>query len=677
MNKVELLAPAGNFDCLKVAIANGANAVYLGGKNFSARAFANNFDESQIIEAVNYAHLRNVKVYVTLNTLLNEKQIVNAMKMVDFYYQNKVDALLIQDLGLYYLIKNKYPDFELHCSTQMHIHNLKGVENAIKFGFKRVVVARESNLDFIKEACKLPIEIETFVHGAICVSYSGQCLMSSFSKNRSANKGMCAQCCRLKYDYYDENDNAVKLDTQYPLSPKDMYLLEDIKSLIEAGVSSFKIEGRMKSSAYVGYVTRLYRKAIDAYYDNLEYKPSSSEIKNLKVLFNRNFTNDYLFNKKDIFGQSTPNHLGIEIGETISYYKGKLKIRLSEDLSQFDGIRINDFGCIVNKLYKDNLLVSYASKGDYIEIECDHNINGIVYKTLDYKLESSINNFIDIKVPLDLIVDLYVDKNVRVNCYDFEYVSNIKPLKALTSPINYDSVYNQFSKMNDSVYYLKSLKLNNDNCFLPVSKLNEIRREFINAYNSFRLNSFTRKTINSSLDYVDVKEDSVSSLVQTNNQINGININYVINNSNSYVDDKKAVISDFSGLLLPYETKIGYYTLNVCNSYAYELLRKLGFTNIIVSSELNENEIIDLINEYDKRNNIQIRPFMLKGGSRALMYLKSNPFSKISINPKGYISDGINKYRIKQNYGIIELLEPKTEPIWPISDLIGLFYISD
>ena len=174
MNKVELLSPAGNFECLKAAINNGANAVYLGGKNFSARAFANNFSEEELIEAVKYAHLRNVKIYVTLNTLLTEKEFNNAIKMVDFYYENNVDALLIQDLGLYYYIKNKYPDFELHCSTQMHVHNIEGIKNAKKLGFKRVVIARESNFEFIKEATKQNIEIETFVHGAICVSYSGQ-----------------------------------------------------------------------------------------------------------------------------------------------------------------------------------------------------------------------------------------------------------------------------------------------------------------------------------------------------------------------------------------------------------------------------------------------------------------------------------------------------------------------
>ncbi len=314
MRKIELLSPAGNFECLKAAVNNGANAVYLGGKNFSARAFAGNFDRDELKEAVNYAHLRNVRVFVTLNTLLTEAEFENALKSAEYYYQSNVDALLIQDLGLYYELKKRYPDFELHCSTQMHVHNLEGVRTAKKLGFKRVVLARESNLELIREACKEDIEIETFVHGALCVSYSGQCLMSSATKNRSANKGMCAQCCRLRYELYDEEDHRIKTDTDYLLSPKDMYLLEDIPQLIDAGVASFKIEGRMKSPAYVGYVTGMYRKAIDSYLEGKPFHISEREKEELKVLFNRSFTNDLLYGKKGLFGQKTPNHQGIAIG---------------------------------------------------------------------------------------------------------------------------------------------------------------------------------------------------------------------------------------------------------------------------------------------------------------------------------------------------------------------------
>ena len=462
MKKVELLAPAGNFACLKAAIANGADAVYLGGKNFSARAFANNFDNEELCEAIKYAHLRGVRIFVTLNTLLNEKEFENALKMADFYYRSHVDALLIQDLGLYYVLKDIYPDFELHCSTQMHVHNLEGVRNARKLGFKRVVLARESDLELIRECCNQGIEVEVFVHGAICVSYSGQCLMSSYSKSRSANKGMCAQCCRLMYDLY-EDDRKVKTDTKYLLSPKDMCLIDDIPDLIDAGVSSFKIEGRMKSSAYVGYVTSLYRKAVDEYLEGRRFKISQNQLDKLKVLFNRNFTADLLHGKNELFGQKRPNHLGIEIGEVLYNRNDHTYIKLSRDLNQFDGIRINEFGCNVNMLYKDGLLVSGALKGETVSILTKEKLTGKVYKTQDYLLENEINNTAEKKVRLDVSLSIYPDRNVEVSLRSlndqYTYRSEIIAQKALKAPLNEETISKQFSKLNDTEYYLGSLKL--------------------------------------------------------------------------------------------------------------------------------------------------------------------------------------------------------------------------
>lgn len=663
MNKrVELLAPAGSFDCLKTAIANGANACYLGGKTFSARAFANNFSEEELIEAVKYAHLRNVKIYVTLNTLLNEKQIANAMKMVDFYYRNNVDALLIQDLGLYYLIKEKYPDFEIHCSTQMHVHNLQGVRNAKKLGFKRVVIARESTLDFIKQACKEDIEIETFVHGALCVSYSGQCLMSSVTKNRSANKGMCAQCCRLKYEILDEDNNKIKTHTDYLLSPKDMCLIDDIPKLLSLGVSSLKIEGRMKSSAYVGYVTRIYRNAIDAYYNNEEFKLNDTILNNLKVLFNRDFSNDYLYDRNDLFKQIMPNHLGVEIGETIAYHNNKVKIKLTKELNQFDGIRIKDFGCIVNMLYKDGLLVNKANANDYVEIEVDHNVSGKVYKTIDYNLEKEVNSFKDIKLPINLFIKIKPNEKVFIKCNDFNYESQIVALQSQNKPLDYSSIHKQLSKLNDTIYYLDDLTVDSENAFLPVSKLNEIRREFVDKYNEYRLSLFKREVINSDITYIKNKEIEINELIQENNMINNYRINYVINKDSIYHKDSNVVISEFGGLLVNNEHKLANYTLNISNSYAYELLRKLGFEAIILSSELNIDEIDDLINEYKLRNHEVIKPFVLREGNRPLMYIKAKPFDEyIKDDSTYYLSDGTNKYRIRINNQISELLESNSK----------------
>ena len=664
---VELLSPAGNFDCLKAAVNNGADAVYLGGKNFSARAFANNFGEEELIEAVKYAHLHNVRIFVTLNTLLTEKEFNNAVKMADFYYGINVDALLIQDLGLYYFLKEKYPDFELHCSTQMHVHNLEGVKTAKKLGFSRVVVARESDLSFIREACKQDIQVETFVHGAICVSYSGQCLMSSATKNRSANKGMCAQCCRLKYELYDEDDNRVKTKTDYLLSPKDMFLLEDIPELIDAGVSCFKIEGRMKSPAYVAYVTRIYRKAIDSYLEGKEFKLNVEQLHDLKVLFNRGFTNDLLYGKNHLFGQKTPNHLGVEIGEVLYCRNGKAYIRLIEDLNQFDGIRIGDFGCNVNRLYHDDLLVSKVMAGEIAAIDVDEPVKGKVYKTQDHLLEDELNNTSDKKMPLSMKVSVYPEENVSVDlkCLDeeYHYRSDIISQTALKAPLNEENIVKQFSKLSDTIYQIEDIKVDTDNAFLPVKDLNQIRRDAIEAFNVYRLNSFKRiRIIPDYPEDMKIVNEYPDKLIQNDSKIMCGNDVYevsdVINTKSVYPNGDHVVISEFGGLLKKYPHKMAYYTLNCCNSYCYEFLRKHGFEYIVLSSELHEDQIKDLIEAYEKRNGEMIRPIVFEKGDRVLMYLKSDPFEEyMKEGIRYYLKDWEHRYDIRKMGEITALIE--------------------
>ena len=246
MKKAELLAPAGNMDALKAAVAAGCDAVYLGMQIFSARAFAGNFSHEELQKAVRYCHIRDVRVYVTVNTMLFETEIENAKKEIDFLYRIDVDALLIQDLGLFHYVRTCYPDFDVHCSTQMHVHNLAGVRFMQEEGAARAVIARESPLELIREACATGMEVEAFVYGAICISYSGQCLMSASVKNRSANRGMCAQCCRLKY-YPDSGSFP---EGEYILSPKDLNVINELPQLLDTGVCSLKIEGRMKLCLY-------------------------------------------------------------------------------------------------------------------------------------------------------------------------------------------------------------------------------------------------------------------------------------------------------------------------------------------------------------------------------------------------------------------------------------------
>ena len=296
MKRIELLSPAGNMDSLIAAVQAGCDAVYLGGTLFGARAFAGNFNDDEIIEAIKYCHLYGVKVYVTTNILIYEHEVEKFLKYIEFLHKHNVDAVLIQDLGMLDLVHKTFPNLECHASTQMHIHNLDGVIMANKLGCKRVVLARETPISLVKEIKeKLDVDLEIFAHGALCVSYSGQCLFSSLIGNRSGNRGSCVGSCRLPYKIVN-NHNKTLNNGDYPLSMKDLNTLEYLDELIEAGVSSLKIEGRMKSPEYVYTVTKLYRMAIDSYYETGKVKIDEEEINNLQKLYSRGFTKCYLFN---------------------------------------------------------------------------------------------------------------------------------------------------------------------------------------------------------------------------------------------------------------------------------------------------------------------------------------------------------------------------------------------
>lgn len=288
---LEILVPAGNPESLRVAVNCDADAVYLGGSRFSARANAVNFSDDELFDGVGYAHVRGVKVYAALNTLIEDSRFGEAFEFAKFCYESGVDALIVQDLGVLSMLKQAFPDFTLNASTQMTIHNLKGVKAAERAGFSRVVLSRELSEGEIAEICRgAKAEIEVFAHGALCMSYSGQCLMSSFIGGRSGNRGACAQPCRLPYTLLDENGRTV-CENKYLLSLKDLCLLDEISALKRAGVSSLKIEGRMKNSAYAAMTASLY----DKYRNGGSVKREDAE--DLQSVFSRNgFTKGYFEN---------------------------------------------------------------------------------------------------------------------------------------------------------------------------------------------------------------------------------------------------------------------------------------------------------------------------------------------------------------------------------------------
>ena len=303
MKKIELLAPAGDFERLVTAIHFGADAVYFAGKKFGLRAFASNFNEEEIIKAINYAHERNVKVYITVNILAHNEDFVGLIDYLKFLDKEGADGVIVSDIGIASLVK-EYTNLELHVSTNANITNIHSAKMRVKLGAKRLVLARELSLQEIKEIKNEVgenIDLECFGHGAMCISYSGRCLLSNYLTGRDSNKGECAQPCRWQYALGVKND--IEETSYFPiledgkgtyiLNSKDICMIEHIKELAQAGVTSLKVEGRMKTNYYVATVINAYRRAIDEYYKNL--KPSFNYLEEVRKTSNRDFTTGFYF----------------------------------------------------------------------------------------------------------------------------------------------------------------------------------------------------------------------------------------------------------------------------------------------------------------------------------------------------------------------------------------------
>ncbi len=425
--KARVITPVGSKEALIAALNAGCDAVYLSGYSFGARNFAPNFDLDELVSAISLCHVYGVKVYVTVNTLIKENEVNRFMNYIDFLHQNNVDAIIVQDLGMLDLIRKTYPNLEIHASTQMHIHNLNGVKICEKLGIKRVVLARETNIELIKEIRKkTSLELEVFVHGALCISYSGQCLMSSLIGGRSGNRGMCAGTCRLPFDVIDKNNKKLNKNS-YPLSTKDLYTLNNIDKLIESGIDSFKIEGRMKRAEYVYLVVSLYRKAIDSYLETGKVNITENDIKELKKIFNRDFTKGFLFNETNdkITNDYRPNHLGIPIGRVIKSNNNLIKIKLDDDLNIGDGIRFidTDYGFVVTTMVVDKNRVKSAKKGDIVTLKVDKKIadNSLMVKTTDIKQLENLKKYISTisrKVKIEMKIILRKNQEIVLEISD-------------------------------------------------------------------------------------------------------------------------------------------------------------------------------------------------------------------------------------------------------------------
>jgi len=622
MKRPEVLSPCGDMECLKAAVYNGCDAVYLGGESFGARKFAKNFSRDEIVEAARFCHLYGVRVYVTVNTVVYEDEIDKLIDYVRFLHKSNVDALIVQDLGVMNIIRHKFPNMEIHASTQAHNYDKYGIEAIKNIGCKRVVLARELTLDEVKNI-KVDIEKEVFVHGALCLCYSGNCLFSAFANNRSGNRGECVGSCRMKYKFL-QNNKELDIGGEYPLSMKSLCTLPLINKLIDAGIDSFKIEGRMKSKEYVGYITRLYREKIDEYLTNKTVTVTKEEVENMMKLYNREFTLGYLFNDitSDHMNIKSSNHMGVIIGDMLYSDKKIIKFRLRSDLYQEDGIRFdNKDGMIVNKLYNEKmLLVNHLSKGDIAivdnKIGLDHAL--IVRKTIDTKLNDAINNYEKKKVPVSIKCDALVGKELSVSviCDDIKITKTGAILeKADKAPTSKDRIIEQLSKLGGTAFTLDDIKVNTkEDAFVPIKLLNDLRRECINELTSTRENSIPHEF--KECDYV----------VEKNNKKNKFNINVLVSNEEQLNEVVKYKVdniytSDFE-LYEKYKKKYNMYYRTDRVEKDFKELKK---ENILATN-------LSAVYKYYKNNNVISDSYLNVLNSSAIEYLNTYKLDRITLS---------------------------------------------
>ncbi len=435
MKRTELLAPAGDYASLIAAFNAGADAVYLAGKQFGARAYAGNFEEEELIQALDYAHLHGKKIYLTLNTLIKESEFSSVYEYLLPYYNNGLDGIIIQDLGLIPFLKREFPQLDLHASTQMTVNNYRSAKWLKEQGLCRVVPSRELSLTELKEMKeKADIEVEAFIHGAMCYGYSGQCLFSSFLGGRSGNRGRCAQPCRLPYAVNCDVPTSKKNKDIYPLSLKDLCSLPFLYDLLDVGIDSFKIEGRMKSPEYVAGVTSVYRKYIDLYYEGKRSEIEFNDLDKLSHLYIRSEMKDGYFRKhngKDMVSVDSPSYQGNDerLIDALNeqYCKETLQIPITCELTLTIGQP-----ALLTLYYADTVIPTY---GDMVE-------------------------------------------------------------QAQNRPMSREDVFKQINKTGNSEFYFETISIHMDEgIFMPVKQLNSLRREALENMKNSLLSSVRRSRI--------------------------------------------------------------------------------------------------------------------------------------------------------------------------------------
>lgn len=584
---VELLSPVGDFDCLKAAVQNGANCVYFGANLFSARAYAKNFNDEELKNAIEYCKIRGVKTNLTLNILIKDDELKQAFELAKKAYEFGIDAIIVQDLGLAKMLIKAFPDLPIHGSTQMSVHNLQGALELQELGFSRVVLSRELSIEEIEYICQnSTIEIECFIHGALCISYSGQCLFSSIIGGRSGNRGTCAQGCRLPYELI-ENENTV-LDKGYLLSTRDLCSLDYIPRLINCGVTSFKIEGRMKSPEYVATVTKIYRKYIDLALSGKPYIIDETDRKNLMQVFNRgNFSSGHLDthpNKNLIFSEK-PNNMGLFLGQIEKYNqsKGLITLKLNEPIEIGDTISLeNETGTYtISELMKNNNNIKNASIDETVtfgrmkgKIKVGNKVYKMSSKTLTQSALSTFENDTQTrKIPLNCEVKIIKNSPISIHISSASEIEIYRkldiycevdtiPTESINHPLEKEKVISQITKTNNTPYYFKNIKVKLDeNTFLPnIKALNELRRTALNLVEDFA-KSKIRKT--STAQYSETNYSKKSNQKTMSVLLNKIDLEKdyttLTGFDNIYIPLKYFTQKDYENILLALSEKFNMY----------------------------------------------------------------------------------------------------------------------
>ena len=637
MKVPELLSPVGDLECLKAAVQNGANTVYLGASSFNARARATNFNNENLKEAILYAKLRNVKVNLTLNTLLKENELNEAISLAVFAYNCGVDAIIIQDLGLAKFLHTNYPEITLHASTQMTVHNLEGVKQLEAFGFKRVVLSRElsiSEIEYIRKNTN--VELEVFIHGALCISYSGQCLFSSMVGNRSGNRGMCAQPCRLPYELYS---NKNLLDKGFLLSPRDQSAIDFLPALIKSGIDCFKIEGRQKAPEYVATVTKIYRKYIDFIINNINLSDEElinqihimieipneitglSDKEELLQVFNRgNFSKGHFENEPNtkLIYSKKPNNMGLYLGKIQNFnnQNGHITLKLENSISVGDRISINNENYTVSELMIKNKNYPTLDSGNTVTLgRMKGNIsNGMsVFRIENKKLSTFAQSIFSsekelLNIPFDAEITIKKGLPIKLTVYGktgfyknlkVTIDSNIIPETAENQPVSKEKIIAQLSKTGNTPFCFENINIDlENNLFIPkISSLNELRR---NAFAELENKVKEIYTFNINDDKNVSDNDSVTPLSPISSPSISLLLN-ILNNNFNYAE-----LTGIDALYIPYK-----YFLNSSYDFTLETLCNKFKVFLYMPSIMRENYFGALNSTIEKSLNFGVKGFVI------------------------------------------------------------------